>query len=152
MKRVHLIVVGKLKDKNLIELEKNYLKRIKSLDLTIHELKANAENQAQECDLILNKINDLKKNSKLYAIALDETGKQYTSKNFSKKIYQKLTDNYEIAFIIGGAEGFSKEFKKNMSELMGLSLATLPHKLARLFFIEQLYRAITINEGHPYHN
>lgn len=152
MRRVHLIVVGKLKDKNLTELENNYLKRINSIDLKIHELKANAENQEQECDLILTKVEDIKKTNKAYIVALDEKGKQYTSQKFSEKLFQKLVDNYEIVFIIGGAEGLSQKLKDNVSELMGLSLATLPHKLARLFFIEQLYRAITINEGHPYHN
>lgn len=152
MKKVHLIVVGKLKDKNITELENNYLKRIQSIDFKVHELKANAENAEQECQNILAKLNDLKKNKSLVVIALDEKGKQYTSQDFSQKIFNKLADNVDLAFIIGGAEGLTTHFKDQVNEVMALAKSTLPHKLARLFFIEQLYRAITINEGHPYHN
>lgn len=152
MKKVNLIVVGKLKNRNLIELENDYIKRIKSLDFSLIELKASAEQKNQECQNIIQKINDLKKDGKCYLIALDETGKHQDSVEFSKFIYEKLDLAHQLIFVIGGAEGLNQTLKEQADFTLCLSDMTLPHKLARLFFIEQLYRAITIKEGHPYHN
>lgn len=152
MKKVHLLVIGKLKDKNLTFLEENYLKRIKNPELIVSELKANAENKNDECSALLQKVLDLKKETSSYVVALDETGKGYTSLGFSKLIFEKLESHNQLIFLIGGAEGLNDQVKKSVDTIFSLSMMTLPHKLARLFFIEQVYRAITIQEGHPYHN
>ena len=56
----------------------------------------------------------------------------------------------DVAFYIGGAEGFSEKFKKSADRLLSLSKMTLPHELARVMLLEQLYRACTILGGHPY--
>lgn len=152
MKKVHLLVIGKLKDKNLSLIEENYLKRIKNPELIISELKANAENKKDECKALLQKVQELKKDTSCYIIALDETGKGYTSLNFSKLIFEKLESVNQLVFLIGGAEGLNDEVRKTADSTFSLSKMTMPHKLARLFFIEQVYRAITIHEGHPYHN
>jgi 23S rRNA (pseudouridine1915-N3)-methyltransferase len=55
-----------------------------------------------------------------------------------------------VAFYIGGAEGFSAKFKESADRLLSLSQMTLPHELARVMLLEQLYRAFTILGGHPY--
>lgn len=149
MKTVQLIVIGKLKDDHLEALEKNFLKRIKSFKFIIHELKANAENKEQEAETILKKIQEVKKS---FIIALDERGKEYTSVDFSEFLFKKIENFDHLIFLIGGAEGLAQKVRDQVNSVISLSKLTLPHKFARLFFIEQLYRAITIKEGHPYHN
>lgn len=149
MKTVHLITVGKLKDKNLEQIENNFYKRIKSLKLLIHELKSSSENKEAEGQLILKKLNDL---SSSFVCGLTERGKSFDSPSFSRFLYQELEKNSSLCFVIAGAEGFSDEVIKKFNIELSLSAMTFPHKLARLLFIEQFYRAITIHENHPYHN
>ncbi len=152
MKKLHLIVVGKLKDRNIESLEKDFLQRIKSIDFQIHELKANAEDKASEGKLILKKIQDISKTSTARVIALTEFGQERDSVKFSKWLYSNLETSQQLIFIIAGAEGFDQSVLDISQDRISLSKLTFPHKLARLLFIEQIYRAITIKENHPYHN
>lgn len=152
MKKLHLIVVGKLKDQHIEKLEQDFLQRIKSLDFTIHELKASAEDRKSEGKLILKKIQDLEKSGSTRIVALTEFGQERDSLKFSQWLFQRLENSNQIVFIIAGAEGFDPSVIQASHEQVSLSKLTFPHKLARLLFIEQIYRAITIKEGHPYHN
>lgn len=151
-KTVHLIVVGRLKDKHLEAIEENYLQRINSPDLKVHEVKARAESKNQEALEVLKKINDLTKDSPANIIALTEFGKEYDSVEFSKKVFDLIEKNQKLIFIVAGAEGFSSELLAMASHKISLSKMTFPHKIARILFIEQFYRAITIKNNHPYHN
>ncbi len=152
MKKLHLIVVGKLKDKNIEALEKDFLQRINSVDFQIHELKANAQDKSSEGKLILKKIQDINKTQNCHVVALTEFGKERDSVGFSKWLYNNLESSQGLIFIIAGAEGFDASVLSASQERISLSKLTFPHKLARLLFIEQIYRAITIKENHPYHN
>jgi len=78
-------------------------------------------------------------------IVLDERGRDYTTEQFSKLLQAPS------AFIIGGADGLSAETKAAADTLLKLSAMTLPHALAQVILIEQLYRAATLLTGHPYH-
>lgn len=151
-KTVHLIVVGKLKDKHLEAIEANYLQRIRSPELKIHEVKAKAESKSLEANEVIKKIQDLSKDSPCNIIALSEFGKEYDSVEFSKKIFNLVEQNNKLIFIIAGAEGFSQELLSMAQDKISLSKMTFPHKIARILFIEQFYRAITIKNNHPYHN
>ena len=152
-KSVHLIVVGKLKDKNLEMIEMDYRVRIKNPDLVIHEVKAKAEDKHSEGQEVLKKIKDISKDSPAHVIALCEFGKEMNSCDFSKWIFQKLDQlNKKIIFVIAGAEGHSDELMQMVDDKLSLSQLTFPHKIARILFIEQFYRAITIHNNHPYHN
>ncbi len=151
-KEIHLIVVGKLKDKNLEAIEKEYLKRINNPALTIHEIKAFAENKDAEGEALLKKIRELCPNGNSYIIAMSEWGKLKNSVNFADWTRSLLERSAKIIFLIAGAEGFSDEVLKQSQERLSLSLLTFPHKLARILLVEQLYRAQTIRSGHPYHN
>jgi 23S rRNA (pseudouridine1915-N3)-methyltransferase len=152
-KALHLIVVGKLKDSHLSAIENDYLVRLNSPLLTIHEVKAFAENKEAETKEIQKKIQDLCKDSLPYLILLTEHGKTFKSPEFSQWLYQKIENiNQKIIFIIAGAEGHSAELLANAQEKISLSPLTFPHKLARIIFVEQIYRAQTIFKGHPYHN
>jgi 23S rRNA (pseudouridine1915-N3)-methyltransferase len=151
-KSLHLITVGKLKDKNLESLEDSYLKRINNPSLVIHEVRARAENKVQEGLEVLKKIKDIAKEQAPYVIALSEFGKEYESPNFSKWLFQKIESEKIIIFVIAGAEGHSDDVLKLVKSKLSLSKLTFPHKIARILFVEQFYRAITINNNHPYHN
>jgi 23S rRNA (pseudouridine1915-N3)-methyltransferase len=91
-------------------------------------------------------INKLSKNS--WVICLDETGIHQTSIEFSQVINKHRSKN--IDFVIGGAYGLDKSIKDKANMLLSLSNMTLPHKLAKLILIEQIYRSYTILQNHPY--
>ncbi len=147
----HLITVGKLKDKNLEAIENDYLKRIKNPKLNIHEVKAKAENKDLEAQVVLKKIADLAKNNPFICV-LTEFGDEFESPKFSQWIYQKIESQQDVFFVIAGAEGPGEELLAKAQARLSLSKLTFPHKLARILFVEQFYRAMTIRDGHPYHN
>ena len=152
-KTVHLIVVGKLKDKNLEVIENAYLKRIKNPDLKIHEVKARAEQKDAEGEEVLKKIKDICKDQQAHLVALCEVGKERDSVDFSNWLFDKVENlNKNIIFLIAGAEGHSDKIFNQVNDKISLSKLTFPHKIARILFIEQFYRAITIKNNHPYHN
>ena len=86
-------------------------------------------------------------------ILLDEKGKAFNSVSFSKEIENHMISGKKsVLFIIGGAYGFSEELYQKFPQRMALSQMTFSHQMVRLFFCEQLYRAFTILNNHPYHN
>jgi 23S rRNA (pseudouridine1915-N3)-methyltransferase len=149
LKTFHLITVGKLKDKNVRSLEEDYLKRIKNPLLKIHELKAHSENLEKEAAEVLAKLNSL---NNPYPIVLAENGQQFNSVKFSEWLYGKFENHHgDICFIIGGAAGHGQQVLSMAKSKISLGEMTYPHQLARLLLVEQLYRAQTIHERHPYH-
>ena len=83
---------------------------------------------------------------------LDEKGKNYDSREFARFLKIKFHENKKIVFAIGGAFGFSENLYSKSAGLISLSKMTFSHQIIRLFFSEQLYRAFTILNNHPYHN
>ena len=85
-------------------------------------------------------------------VTLDPAGKQLTSEQFSAWMQEKMNESVErIAFIIGGAWGIDKRITEIAGLRLSLSQMTMPHELARLVLAEQIYRALTLWKGHPYH-
>ena len=84
-------------------------------------------------------------------IALDEQGKQQTSKELSKSIEKWQLNAESVALIIGGADGLSSELKQKCNLIWGLSSFTLTHSMARLLLVEQIYRGYSLQSNHPYH-
>ena len=84
-------------------------------------------------------------------IALDEQGKQQTSKELSKSIEKWQLNAESVALIIGGADGLSSELKQKCNLIWGLSSFTLTHSMARLLLVEQIYRGYSLLSNHPYH-
>jgi|UniRef100_UPI0040474E72 23S rRNA (pseudouridine1915-N3)-methyltransferase len=84
-------------------------------------------------------------------IALDERGKDQTTQHLANQLAEWRQDGLDIAFLIGGADGLDAQLKANASSIWRLSSMTLPHAMARVILVEQLYRAWTILQGHPYH-
>lgn len=85
----------------------------------------------------------LPKNSRI--VALDEHGKDLTTTQFARLL------NEETVFVIGGPDGLDAGVKKSAALLLRLSSLTLPHALAQVVLLEQIYRAATLLTGHPYH-
>tara|TARA_B100000965_G_scaffold88482_1_gene71843 strand:- start:388 stop:855 length:468 start_codon:yes stop_codon:yes gene_type:complete len=152
---IKLIYISKNKSNNIEFLVEDYEKKINhfisysSLGLKIKNQKSEKKLiQKSESNLILKNI----KNNDL-VILLDEKGKEFSTKDFSKFISDKMMNRTKnIVFIIGGAYGFSSEFKKKFKLKIALSKLTFSHDMARLFFSEQLYRSLTIINNIPYHN
>jgi len=84
-------------------------------------------------------------------IALDEHGKDLTSVQLAQHLTQWQQDGRDVSFVIGGADGLDAEFKKNADMLVRISSMTLPHGMVRVMLAEQLYRAWSITQNHPYH-
>lgn len=87
-----------------------------------------------------------------YRVLLDERGRETSSEGLARLIGRQRDEGMrEMAFLIGGADGHGIEAKAAVDETLSLSQLTLPHGLARIVLAEQLYRAVTILAGHPYH-
>jgi 23S rRNA (pseudouridine1915-N3)-methyltransferase len=150
--KINIAAIGKIKtnseENNLI---KSYLKRT-PWETEIKELEEKRKLETdqlkqKEGELLLNEIK-----SGYVIVALDERGKHITSQEFAEHIV-KWRDNSggRIAFILGGANGHSEEVRQKADFVLSLGKMTLPHMLARVVLIEQLYRAYTIINNHPYH-
>ena len=84
-------------------------------------------------------------------VVLDERGKACTTADLARRIERWRQDGNDVAFIIGGADGTAPELQQGADLLLALSTFTLPHGLCRVMLAEQLYRAVSLLAGHPYH-
>ncbi|SEL04957.1 23S rRNA (pseudouridine(1915)-N(3))-methyltransferase RlmH [Nitrosovibrio tenuis] len=84
-------------------------------------------------------------------VAMDEHGKQWTTGKLADSIAEWMKKGGDTAFIIGGADGLDAHIRNSADEVVALSALTLPHGLVRVLLAEQLYRALTLIKGHPYH-
>jgi 23S rRNA (pseudouridine1915-N3)-methyltransferase len=86
-----------------------------------------------------------------HLVALDERGKARSSVELSQWLSERMRAGVDLGFLIGGADGLAPEVLARANERWSLSALTLPHALVRVVFAEQLYRAVTLLDGHPYH-
>lgn len=155
--KISMLLVGRTVNKHLAELIDDYASRVKhyvGFDITvIPELKntksISAEQQKQqEGELILRQLQQGD-----YVVLLDEHGKEMRSVEFSRYMEKKMqTVNKRLVFIIGGPYGFSPDVYAKSNDKLSLSQMTFSHQMIRLIFVEQLYRAMTIMRGEPYHH
>ena len=101
---------------------------------------------AKESELILEKIK-----SDQYVVLLDLNGKQLTTEQFAQKINLWKTQNLDIVFVIGGADGVANKLLQRANFILSISKFTFAHMLVRIILIEQLYRAVSFLLNHPYH-
>ena len=84
-------------------------------------------------------------------VLLDERGRQLGSRDLADKLAQWQRDGRDLCFVIGGPDGVSDACRQRADFTWSLSRLTLPHGLARVLLAEQLYRAHSLQTGHPYH-
>lgn len=155
--KVTLILNGKTEDDYLIKgcaIYENRLKHYLPFDtIVIPALKntkaLSVEQQKQKESELLFKL--LQPSDKL--ILLDENGKEHNSVSFSEFMQQQMNSGIKnLIFVVGGPYGFSEETYKRANGKIALSKMTFSHQMVRLFFVEQLYRAMTIIRNEPYHH
>ncbi|MDQ7004992.1 MAG: 23S rRNA (pseudouridine(1915)-N(3))-methyltransferase RlmH [Ghiorsea sp.] len=146
--KLRLLVVGKA-GKDFRDYEASLKKRLQGAHqfdiIELPESKAKHINQikADEAKHIL-------KAAKSGFVLFDEKGKPLRSMQWAD-FFKTQTGNASIDFVIGGAAGVSDEVREKSGRIWSLSNLTLPHQLARVLVVEQLYRAFSIIQGHPYH-
>ena len=84
-------------------------------------------------------------------VLLDERGTEETSAALARRVARWLERGQDVALVVGGSDGLSDAVRARADEVLALSRMTLPHRLARVVLLEQLYRAMTILRGEPYH-
>ena len=84
-------------------------------------------------------------------IALDERGVHWTTKQLAQQLQEWMGGGRDVAFIIGGADGLHESVRSSASQLLALSAMVLPHGMVRVLLAEQLYRAHSLLNNHPYH-
>jgi 23S rRNA (pseudouridine1915-N3)-methyltransferase len=149
--RLTIAAVGRLSDGPALKLYRDYAARLSQL-LTLKEVEDRrklpaAQRLAREAELLLAAI---PKGARI--VALDERGKALSSPAFASLLAKWQSEGAgEVAFVIGGADGLDPGLKKRAALLLSLGPMTWPHLLCRALLAEQLYRAQSILQGHPYH-
>lgn len=134
-----------------------YAKRfIRPYDLTLKEIAAakrnnNALSEIQKYQLDEARSIEKNLNPQKPWIALEVTGKMLSTEMLAQKLSDYTQNTSELSFVIGGPDGFDKNFLSKATEHWSLSALTLPHPLVRIIVAEQLYRAVSILKNHPYH-
>lgn len=136
---------GKDKTAAIQQLTENYVKRIGRYGPIETHVLANDEGitRLQE---------KLAARTPVFLVLLDPRGKAASSEQFAEFLRQQQDrGTQQMLFVIGGADGFSAERLRTAQHQLSLGKMTLPHELARVILLEQIYRAFTIMKGHPYH-
>ncbi len=155
--KITLLAIGKTNTKYLQEGIEQYIKRLSHYipfefkilpDVKTTKGLTQEKQKEMEGQMFLNCIQ-----SGDIVVLLDEKGKEMTSREFSVYLDKKMvTVAKNLIFVIGGPYGFSQEMYNRANEKLSLSKMTFSHEMIRLFFIEQIYRAMTILKGEPYHH
>lgn len=155
--KITLLTIGKNSDKKIEELISRYVERLKfyvkydNLSLPDVKLSKNESTEKQKQLEGASVLSSVKPSD--FVILLDERGREYTSREFANFIESHMINaTRDIVFVVGGPYGFSQEVYDRANSLISLSKMTLTHEMARLFFVEQLYRAFTIIRGENYHH
>ena len=158
MLNIRIICVGKFKEKYWEAASAEYMKRLGAYcsvsvtEVREEKLPAHASRADEENVIIKEGKSILEKTAAGdYVIALDIGGKELSSEELAAKIADVSFTSSTIDFIIGGSLGLSAEVKKRADMRLSFGKITLPHQLARVVLLEQVYRAFKINAGETYH-
>lgn len=150
--KINIVCVGKIKEKYFTDAILEYKKRLsKFAELTVIEVpeETNEQNIEKKCEkeskLLLEKCDGI-------IIAMDQNGKLVSSPDIASFIQKQMVSGQSVfSFVIGGSNGLSEEIKKRANAVFSFGKITFPHQLFRVVLAEQIYRAISINNGLPYH-
>ena len=150
--KITILSIGKIKNKNILSLIKEYEKRLgiyvklKIVELPPYAFSANSQEKAKK-EEGRKVISFLKKQYQTHVFLLTESGQEYSSKKFSNII----KNQEKLVFVVCGVLGPSQELLNYCQNTLSLSRLTFPHELARLILLEQVYRAWTIIKKKKYH-
>lgn len=153
--KIDLIAVGKRMPSWIETAVKEYSKRLpKNIQFKLVEITPAIRGKNNSADNYKKKEQEnieaaLASNSII--ICLDERGKSISSQQLAEQLQVWNDEQQHVSIIIGGADGLSDALKKKANQMWSLSKMTLPHGLVRVMLVEQLYRAWTITQNHPYH-
>jgi len=150
--KIYLIAVGKIKDGIIRQKVSEYLERpVKGFEVIAKNVLdgegAPPRMRAQEAENILNAVP-----ARAMVVALDERGEEASSLEFAEMIKKTVNSGRNLAFVIGGAYGLDETVRGHAEKVLALSRLTFSHELARLVLAEQIYRALSIIKGAPYHH
>ncbi len=150
--KINVIAIGKIKEKYFVDAISEYQKRLtKYADFKIIELPDAPPQKSVEEQKQIESASLLSK-AKGFVVAMDLRGKQLSSEQLGECIDKLKVDGVsEISFLIGGSHGHTDELRAKANLLLSFGKATFPHQLFRVMLSEQIYRALTINAGTPYH-
>jgi 23S rRNA (pseudouridine1915-N3)-methyltransferase len=153
--KIRVLAVGKLRRPHWAEAANDYLHRLRHyLDIEIIEIKDRVGRGREDVEAVNLEGRGiqraLRKEARL--VVLDINGRQYSSENFSRWLKNSFENGERaIDFVLGGPLGPGAEIMQRADERLSLSAMTVPHELARIMLLEQLYRACTILRGENYH-
>ena len=155
--RIHVMFIGKTMGKLFQEAVSDYQQRLTHYvpfaieevpDLKNTKSLTEEQQKEKEADMVFDRLQ-----SGDVLVLLDEKGKEFTSREFSTFLENKMhTVNKRLVLLIGGPYGFSQRIYDAAQGKISLSKMTFSHQMVRLFLIEQIYRAFTIMRGEPYHH
>lgn len=154
--KIQLLITGKTVDARLVALIDDYCRRLTHyvpFDLVVipdlKNQKSLSEEQvkAAEGEAILSRLTP-----SMDVVLLDEHGAEYRSIEFAEWLQKKMASGRDLTLIIGGPYGFSEAVYQRANGKLSLSRMTFSHQMVRLLAVEQLYRAMTILRGEPYHH
>ena len=148
---INIVCVGNLKEKFWAEAIDEYKKRLQKF-CKIKIIEVQEQNKyINEKTILQAEGKEIVENLNGHTILLDINGKQLSSEELSDKLSSIMQQTSTITFIIGGSYGVSEEVKNKTDERLSFGKITLPHNLARVVLIEQIYRAFMIMSGGKYH-
>ena len=155
MLHITILMVGKTRESFIQEGLSFYQKRLQPfLHLTLKSVREEKEAAGLSADVVRVREGERLRAqipSRAYVIALTPQGRQFSSEEFAAWLTQRELEARPLTFLIGGHLGLDPGTLAAAAERLALSRLTLTHELSRLVLLEQLYRAMTIKTGHPYH-
>jgi 23S rRNA (pseudouridine1915-N3)-methyltransferase len=142
--KIKVAWIGKTKEPAIQALTNEYLKRISRYS----EVEGVA---VKDEAAILSLVHGERQKERHKLVLLDARGKQYSSEELAALLEREQVNAIPLVFAIGGSDGFSEDARRQAGITLSLGKMTLPHELARVVLVEQLYRAFTILKNHPYH-
>jgi 23S rRNA (pseudouridine1915-N3)-methyltransferase len=150
--KIKVAWIGKTKEPAIQALTDEYLKRISRFaEISGLAVKDEAALLALASGARQNQSNSNSNKERHRLILLDSRGKQLSSEELAKFLEREQISAIPLLFAIGGSDGFSEKARASAAFTLSLGKMTLPHELARVVLVEQIYRALTILKNHPYH-
>jgi len=155
MNKIDIYWIGKDENDEYREIEKHFLKlsnryakvsQTAVINKDILKKQSSGNNISDIQNSYSEALNRYNRND-FYRVVLDPRGKDASTEEFAKI----MKNRDKIQFFIGGAYGFSNEFREGANLKLHLSSLTMSHKIAKIVLLEQIYRGLTINSNHPYH-